>query len=162
MSDTRIADILDALYDLYIADAYLAAEVAANRLSIHDGPTTIELSKESILVIGGSVAVDEDAIGEVQWDWATLGVSGQFANIEEWVRIPCGISTTHGDADDMRALRRRAISIFAAAAAAVRGTNLGISCVMWCIPAVSQFVQRQTPTGPEVVFNFTVAVRTHI
>lgn len=163
MSDTRVADVLDAVYDLFAADATLAALVAGETLRMFDGPPTTDFAAQTMLVVGGTV--DADAVDEpdttVSWDWGSLGVSGQYAAVDEWIDVPCGIASKDGGRD-MRTVRRRAIDVYAAAAAAVRASTLAIDVVMWCISSVSSIRQLQTQSGAECLVAFVVRVRTRI
>lgn len=164
MSETRIADILDGLYDLFAAEATLAAMVTANTLKIFDGPADIEFSAPAMLVVGGQPIVEDESETTATWDWASLGRSGQYADIDEWVFVPCGIATVTGDSTNaaMRVTRRNAINIYAKAAAAARASNLDIDVVMWMITQTSAIRQQKTQSGYECFVNFTVAVRTRI
>lgn len=164
MTDTRVADVLDELYDLWAADTFIAAEVAADRLRIFDGPPEITFEADSMLVVGGSVLAEdtEEPATEVVWDWASMGVDGAHAEIDETILVPCQVSTINGDATAMRDARRTAITIFAAAAAAARNSTLGIPQVMWCTCSVSSIRQLQTESGAECVITFIVRVQTRI
>lgn len=164
MTDTRIADILDALYDLLAAETTLAAMVVAETLKISDGPLTIDNSASSVLVVGGRPVQDDESDTTAQWDWATLGRSGQYADIAEWVFVPCGVATVGGDASTtgMRAARRTAIEIYAKAASAIRASTLSIDVVMWCLPQLTAIRQQQTQDGAECFVDFTAAIRTQI
>lgn len=164
MSDTRIADILDALYDLLAAETTLAAAVTADTLRISDGPVVTDWSGPSLLVVGGRPIQDDDSETTATWDWASLGRSGTYADITEWVFVPCGVSTVLGDATPagVRLARRTAITLYAKAAAAIRGTTLGIDVVMWCICQTTAIKQQQTADGSEVFVDFTAAIRTQI
>lgn len=165
MTDTRLADVLDALYDLAAANATLAAAVTAETLKIADGPPAVDFSAPTLLFIGGlPTADDESSVTEVQLDWATLGRSGAYADVDETIVVPCGVSTVVGDPTPagMRAARRTAIGIYAAYASAVRASTLGIDVVMWCIANASGVAQRKTSSGSECLITFSVLVRTHI
>lgn len=163
MSDTRLADVLDALHDLLIAQADIAAAIATGDLIASDGPPITDLSSGSLLVTGAQPSLDdEDAATTVEWDWGSLGVSGQYADVDEWIRVPCGIHTIVGDSGGMRAARRTAITFYAQAAAAIRATTLGIPQVMWCVPSPGAITQLQTTSGAEVIIAFTANVRTRI
>lgn len=163
MTDTRVADVLDALFDLFAADPDIADAVAAGTLTIFDGPPAIDFSGNSMLVVGGSVEVDaEGAETSVSWDWSAMGQSGATADIAEWIDVPCAVSTIDGDATAMRAARRTAIDIFAKAASAARASTLSIGAVMWCTCAVSGIRQLQTEDGAECLINFVVRVRAQI
>lgn len=162
MSDTRIADILDALYDVVVAQTDIAAAIAAKTLRAFDGPPAVDFSAGTMLVIGGAVNIDDEPQTEVTWEWGSLGVSGTFADVDEQIDIPCGISTKAGNSQAMRTLRRTAIGFYANAAAAIRGTTLSIPQVMWCTPAVSAIQQLQTQSGAECIVSFIARVRTRI
>lgn len=163
MTDTRVADVLDGLFDLFAADPGLAAAVTAGTLQMFDGPPTTDFSADTMLVVGGSVEVDDES-GEtsVSWDWSAMGRDGAHADIEEWIEVPCAVASIDGDATRMRAARRTAIDIYAAAADAARGSTLGVDEVLWCICAVSGIRQLQTEDGAECLIKFTVRVRTQI
>lgn len=163
MSETRIADILDGFHDLLAAEATLAQQVTAGDLVIFDGPAIGARPAPSVLCIGGFFG-DEDDESEtsVEWDWASMGRSGQYADVDEWVRVPCVISSLNGNSSDMRTARRTAITIYAKAAAAIRDTTLSIPQVMWCISGVASIAQLQSPMGAECLIFFTAAARTRI
>lgn len=163
MSDTLLADVVDALYDQLIAETFIAAQIAAQALRTFDGPPNGDMSPGSILSIGAQPTVDgEDVSTTVEWDWGSLGVSGQHADIDEWIRVPCGLHTIGGNSDGMRQVRRTAISLYAKAAAYIRGTTLSLPRVMWCIPQPGALTQFQSPQGAEVILAFTANVRTRI
>lgn len=164
MTDTRVADILDAIYDLFAANTYLAAEVTAERLKIFDGPPTVDWSAASMLCIGGLPIEDDESATEVNLNWGSLGRSGQYADVDENIAVPCGITTKLGDSTPagMRAARRTAITLYAKAASALRDSTLGIDVVMWCFSGVTGIRQAQTPSGSECFVAFTALVRTRI
>lgn len=165
MTDTRVADILDALYDLWAADATLAAMVTAETLKISDGPPTIDFSARDMLVVGGlPVEDDEESTTDISVTWGSLGRSGGYADVDETITVPCGVASLLGDSTPagMRAARRNAINVYAAAASALRDSTLGIDVVMWCLSGVSGIRQRQTQTGAECLIAFTATVRTRI
>jgi len=161
VSLTVISDALDALYDKFVVDATLAAMVTAQTLKIFDGPGTTDFSGSSILTVGAQPVVEDESVTTVEWDWATLGVSGTAAEVDETYEIPCGISTRDGN-NDMRACRHTAFDIYEAAAAVVRGTTLSVPQVMWCIPQVAAVRQRHGPSGSDCTVLFTAHVRTRI
>lgn len=161
MSDTRLADILDAMYDQLATDATLAAMVAAGTLRISDGPMKTDFAGASLLVVGGMPEIDNDPETTSTWDWNSLGVSGQYAEIEEWIDIPLAVTSLSGDGD-VRTARRTALNIYAAAAAFIRKTTLSIDVVMWCIAGPASLKQRQTTDGAEVLATFNARVRTQI
>lgn len=161
MTDTRVADVLDALYDLIIAESTIAAAITAQTLKVFDGPPSIDWSGDSLMVIGGRPYVDDEAETSVTWDWGSLGVSGAMADVDEMIDIPCGVGSLAGR-NDMRTLRRTAIGFYAKAASAVRASTLGIDQVMWCTTAVSGIKQQQTQSGAECFVDFLVRVRTRI
>ncbi len=163
MTDTRLADIADALYDQMIAEAYIAEQITAGALFTFDGPPIGAISPGSILSVGASPSLDDETVSTtVEWDWGSLGVSGAHADINEWIRVPCGIHTLNGASNQMRQARRTAIAIYAKAAAFIRDTTLGIPQVLWCIPQPGALTQLQTPQGAEVIIAFTANVRTRI
>jgi len=166
MSDTIVADVLDAVYDLFVADATLAALVTAKKLRTFDGPPTSDWAADSMLIVGGRVQVDdEESLTEVSWDWATMGVSGAVSEVDETIAIPCGIAAMRGSSStdaNMRQVRRSAINIYAACGSALRGSTLSLGRVMWCTSNVSAIHQMQTASGPECLIDFTAFVRTRI
>lgn len=163
MSDTLLADVVDALYEQLIAVPDIADLIAAKQLRAFDGPLIGDASTGTILSVGSQPSFDgEDTSTTVEWDWATLGISGQFADVDEWIRVPCGIHSIGGNSAGMRDVRRTAIGVYAAAATFIRGTTLGIPRVMWCIPQPGSLTLFQTPRGAEVVLGFTANVRTRI
>lgn len=167
MSDTIVADVLDKVYDLWAADATLAALVTALRLRIFDGPVTTDWAADSMLVVGGTVIADQDDPAvEVAWDWASMGVSGAMSEVDETIHIPCGIAAhrgSHTTDASIRDVRRSAINIYAAAASALRASTLNLPRVMWCTSNVSRITQMQTISdGPECFVEFTAFIRTRI
>lgn len=162
MSDTRVADVLDELYDLLVAEPVIAAAIAAGTLAVFDGSPINDFSALTMLVVGGIPMVDESAEISVSWDWGSLGRSGEFADIDEWIDVPCAVKTVDGDAAAIRTARRTAITFYAKAASAIRGTTLGIGQVMWCTCAVASITQEQTDDGAEVTVSFIARIRTRI
>lgn len=161
MSDTRLADILDALYDKLILESTLAAAIAAGDLTITDGPPITDFSSDSLLVVGGIPEQDNDPETTSTWDWSTLGRSGTYADIAEWIDIPLAVTSLSGDAN-VRTARRTAIGYYAKAAALIRGDWSGIDVVMWSICGPALLKQRQTADGAEVLLTFIARVRTQI
>lgn len=164
MTDTRVADILDGIYDLFAANATLAAKVTAEQLKIFDGPPTVDFSAPTMLVVGGLPVEDDESMTEVAVNWGSLGRSGQYADVDENIAVPCGIASKIGDSNPagMRAARRAAIDVYAAAASALRASTLSIDVVMWCFSGVTSIRQLQTPSGAECLITFTALVRTRI
>lgn len=166
MSDTIVADVLDGVYDLFAANATIAALVAASRLRTFDGPPTTDWAADSMLVVGGRVQVDdEDSATDVVWDWASMGVSGAVSEVDEMINIPCGVAAKRGSSSSdvtIRQVRRSAINIYAACASALRGSTLSLPRVMWCTSNVSSIRQWQSTEGPECLLDFTAFVRTRI
>jgi hypothetical protein len=166
VSDTIVADVLDGVYDLFVANSAIAALVTAGTLRTFDGPPAVDWAADSMLVVGGRVQVDDqDSTTEVAWDWATMGVSGAVSEVDETIAIPCGIASKRGSSTTdatMRNVRRSAINIYAACGAALRGSTLSLPRVMWCTSSVSSIQQLQTPDGPECFVDFTAFVRTRI
>lgn len=161
MSDTRLADILDALADQLAAVPTLAAAVTAGTLAILDGPPRTDFSAASMLVVGGMPEIDNDPQTTSTWDWSAMGVSGQYADIDEAINVPLAVTTLDGSGN-IRACRRVAIGLYATAAAFIRGSTLGIDVVMWCLPGPANLTQRQTADGAEVLLTFNALIRTRI
>lgn len=161
MSLTVIANAMDALYDVLAADTTLAAEVTAGRLRIWDGPAVGDFAEASMLTVGAQPIVDADNATSVDWDWATLGVDGTHAEVDEAYDIPCGISTASGGTN-MRSARRTAFTLYEAAAAVIRGTTLAIPQVMWGIPQVTSIRYIQGESGADCLVLFTAHFRTRI
>jgi hypothetical protein len=161
VSTSVFFDALDALYDKFVADATLAALVTAQTLKIFDGPALTDLSAPSVLTVGARPVVDDDSASTSDWSWATLGVDGTNAQVDNTLEIPCGISSRDGN-NDMRTCRHTARDIYNAAAAVVRGTTLSIPQVMWCTPQVDAIRQFRGASGSDVVVAFTALVRTRI
>lgn len=161
MSDTIWADVLDKMYDLAIEDPYIAAEVAAERLRVFDGPSVSDFSARTMLTIGGLPIEDDESDISSNWDWSSLGRDGANADVDDQLLVPCGISTRVGDAS-VRIARRVAINVFKATAAFYRGTTLDLPAVMWCIPQMASLRQIYTQSGAECLITFFVHVRTRI
>lgn len=164
MSETIWADVLDEMYDLAIAEAYVAAEVTAERLRVFDGPPINQFEEDTILTIGG-LPIQAEAEPETtsEWNWAAMGVNGTQADVDDAFSVPCGIHTVLGQAD-LRTARRTAISLYAKVAALYRGPALSLALgpVMWSIPQMASLRQTYTADGSEVLITFFVHVRTRI
>lgn len=161
MSLTVIANAMDALYDVLVLDATLAASVTAGTLKIWDGPAFGDFSEQSILTVGAQPIVDADNATSVDWQWATMGVDGTNAQVDEAYDIPCGISTASGGTN-MRTTRRTAFNLYEAAAAVIRGTTLSIPQVLWGIPQVTSVRYIQGESGSDCLVLFTAHFRTRI
>lgn len=166
MSATIVADVLDEIYDLFVAETTLAGLVTAKRLRIFDGPPATDWAADSMLSVGGRIEVDdEDSATEITWDWSAMGVSGAAADVDETIAVPCGVAAKRGSNSPdatMRDVRRSAINIYAAAGLALRGSTLGLAQVLWCTSNVSRVRQWQTSDGPECFVEFIAFVRTRI
>lgn len=162
MSLSVIADVLDALYDGLIAETTIAAKVAAGQLFVSDGPPLSDWSAPSILVVGSGPVQDDDSQSETTSSWATLGVDGTNADVEDILTVPLGVTTLIGDATQMRAARREAFTIYAAAYAYIRGTTLAIPQVMWCQPTGASIALQQTADGAEILLRFSARIVTRI
>lgn len=155
---TQAGAVLNGLYDRWTADTTLAALVNASRLRIFDGPPLKDRAS-SIELWVGATGIDDDDSGTVTTsDWATLG---QQAERTEYVDVPGAVWVLDGSTD-LRTQRATAYTVLAAADAAVRGTNLGLTFVMWA--EVNQHILRQVRTGDgvDVVLTFNVRVQTRI
>jgi len=141
----------------------MAAAISAGTLRTFDGPLTIDWAADSILVVGGSIDADAPE-GEPQtadWDWHTLGVSGTAAQVDQPIIVPMAIGTRDGSVS-MRTVRRTALTLYAAAAAFIRGTTLGIPQVMWCIPQTTRIRQIPSSSGSDCIIDFAAMIKTII
>lgn len=167
MSETIWADVLDKMYDLVIAETYIAAEIAAERLKVFDGPPVNQYDEDTILTIGGlPVQTEGEPETTSEWNWAAMGVNGTLADVDDAFSVPCGIHTVLGEAN-LRTARRAAIAVFAKVAALYRGPALsvalaGIGHVLWSIPQMNSLRQSYTADGAECLIIFSVHVRTRI
>lgn len=162
MSESIWADVLDKMYDLVIAETYIAAEIAAERLKAFDGPAINDFSAPTMMTIGGwPVQTDVEPETTSEWNWAAMGVSGTLADVDDAFSVPCGIQTFLGESNQ-RTARRTAINVFAKAAALYRGTTLTLGQVMWCTPQLNSLRQQNTADGAECLITFSVHVRTRI
>lgn len=164
MSDSIAADVLDALYTLLAAEATLAAAVTAGNLVISDGPPVKDFSATTLLSIGAWPIVESEQQPEVTiaTDWSSMGRDGALADVDQDIDVPFGIYAMEGNSDDMAAIRRTAITYFAKAASAVRGSTLGLGQVMWCLVRPAAISQTQTTNGAEVVIKANALIRTRI
>ncbi len=162
MSATIWADVLDKMYDLVIEEPYIAAEVAAERLKVFDGPSVSDFSARTMMTIGALPVEEDESETTSTWDWSSLGRDGANADVDDALSVPCGISTRLGDSADLRRARRVAINVFDKASAFYRGTTLNLPAVMWCIPQMSSLSQLYTQSGSECMITFLVHVRTRI
>ena len=161
MAESIWADVLDELYDTVVAEAYIAAEITAERLNVFDGPAVTDFSGASVMTIGALPVHEDESLTTSEWSWAAMGRSGANADVDDAFSIPCGIHTVLGD-NDLRTARRTAIAIYAKVAALVRDSTLGLPLVMWCIPQMGSLKQSPTADGSECLITFFVHVRTRI
>lgn len=150
-NETLIADVLDALVTTWRADATLAALGA--RLRIFDGPPTTDRAAEIELWIGATgLEADETVVEGVQ----AFATFADALDVDEALDISNAIWVANG-ANDVSTARRTAITTFNAAAAAVRGSSLGLSALY---PATTvtgwQLRQGQFTSGVGAVLTFTV------
>jgi hypothetical protein len=152
MTQTLVADVLDALLSTWRADATLVAY--AGRLRIYDGPPVTDRAAEIELWVGATgLEPDESVISGTQ-AWVampderdeTLAIANAI-----WV---AGTTTNI----DISVARRTAIDVFKAAAAAIRGSTLGVTGVEPLTQVTDwQLRQGQFTGGIGVVLTFTVA-----
>ncbi len=161
MSDSIWADVLDELYDATVTEAFLAAEIAAQRLYVFDGPIITTFDGATIMTIGSLPIAEQDAPVESEWDWATMGRDGANADVDDAFSVPVGIHTLSGDSD-FRVARRTAITVYTKFAAMVRNTTLGLPGVMWCIPQMASLTMSPTADGAECLITCAVHVRTRV
>jgi hypothetical protein len=161
MSGSIWADVLDELYDFTVAETFLAAEIAAERLYVYDGPIVTTFNGPTLMTIGALPLTEDESQTTSEWQWAALGRDGANADVDDAFSIPVGIHTILG-ANDMRTARRTAITVYAAFAAMVRNTTLGLPGVMWCIPQMASLTQSPTADGSECLITCAVHVRTRI
>lgn len=163
MSATIWADVLDKLYDLAIVDTFIAAEIAAQRLLVYDGPVVNDLSKPSILTIGGIPKEGDESETTSEWTWSSMGRNGTNADVDDRFLVPCSVSTILGQAD-VRAARRTAITIYSAVAQMARSDVMSTALpqVMSCIPQMGSLTQSHTADGAECMLTFGVHVWTRI
>ncbi len=161
MSGSIWADVLDAMYDQLVVQPYHAAEIAAERLRVSDGPYVNNFAGRTLMCIGALPVNDDESETSSDWEWASLGRDGANADVDDALAVPCGIHTKVGDRD-MRKARRAAWDVFAATAAFYRGTTLDLGPVMWLIPQMATLRQSPTADGSEVLITFLVHVRTRI
>lgn len=162
MSESIWADVLDKMHDLVIAETYIAAEIAAERLKVFDGPPVNQFNGNTIFTIGGlPVQTEGEPETTSAWDWSSMGVSGTQADVDDAFSVPCGIHTVLGEAS-LRTARRTAITVYAKAAAFYRGSTLTLGPVMWLIPQMAGLRQSYTADGAECLITFNVHVRTRI
>jgi hypothetical protein len=157
------ADVLDKLYDLTVAESFIAEEIAAQRLFVSDGPLINDFAGRSILVIGGIPVDDDESEVTSEWTWATMGRSGTNADVDDRFLVPCGISTVIGQ-NDLRSARRITIGIFSAVAQLMRSDAMSAQLpqVMWCIPQITSLKQLSTGDGSECSLTFGIHVLTRI
>lgn len=160
MSESIWADVLDKMYDLVIAEAYIAAEITAGRLKVFDGPA-LDFSAKTMMTIGALPLVEDESETTSDWNWAAMGRTGANADVDDLFVVPCGIQTKLGEANQ-RTARRVAIDVYAKAAAFYRNTTLNLGAVMWLIPRLASLKQPYTTDGAECLITFGVHVTTRI
>jgi hypothetical protein len=150
VSQTLIADVLDALYATWTADATLVAY--GTRLRIFDGPPVTDRAAEIEVWVGASgVEPDEDVIAITQQRADFDGDRDETLTIVNAVWVANG---TH----DIAAARRLAITVFAACAAAVRNSTLSIGGAFALDVSDGRLRQGQFESGVGCVLTFTVTV----
>jgi hypothetical protein len=147
-----------ALVSTWRADTTLAALVTAGTLRIFDGPAVDDRTAPIELWVGARGDDDDDAVRLAEYDWETLGQAGL---VTEVVEVDCLIWAADGTTD-IPAQRANCQTVFDAAAGAVRGGNLGLAPVMWCLARPGVAHPAQTEDGAEMVLPFTVVVRSQL
>jgi hypothetical protein len=162
MTTTAIEAVLNGLYDTVIADATIAAGIAAETLRVYDGPGLTDFSGPTIVTIGARPVVDDESVTSAEFSWASLGVDGAHADVDEHWEIPCGISTRDANSV-MRTARATAFTWTRAIHALVRNSSLGVpTVVLACQPQITQVRQMRGQSGCDVIVNFSVVVWTRI
>lgn len=149
---TLVADVLDGLLTVWKTDPTLTAY--GNRLRVYDGPPTTDRAAEIELWVGASGLEPEETVITGTQQWATFG--NAIDDRDESIDITNAVWVANGTTDIATA-RRTAITTFAAAAAAIRGSNLGVSALNPTAQVVSwELHQGQFSSGVGVVLTFTV------
>lgn len=146
------------LVSTWRADTTLAALVTAGTLRIFDGPAVDDRTSLVELWVGARGDDEDDAVRLDTYDWETLGQAGL---ITEVVQVDCVIWAADGTTD-IATLRANCQTVFDAAAGAVRGGNLGLAQVMWCLARPGVAHAAQTEDGAEVLWPFTVQIRSQL
>jgi hypothetical protein len=151
-TQTLVADVLDGLFGTWRADATLATY--GDRLLISDGPPVIDRSAEIELWVGATGLESEETVVTGTQDWVTLGDAAD--DRDESMDVTNAIWVAAGSTD-IKTARRLAITVFSAAAAAVRGSNLGINALDPTVQVVSwELHQGQFSSGVGAVLTFVV------
>lgn len=155
---TLAADVLDGLLTVWRADATLAAY--GGRLRIHDGPPVDDRAPEIELWVGATGLEPEETVISGTQDFVTLGDAAD--DRDETIEIQNAVwvySTTGGTDHGIATTRRTALAAFSAAAAAIRGSNLGIAALDPAAQVVAwELHQGEYVSGAGAVVSFTVRV----
>jgi hypothetical protein len=153
VSQSLFDDVINALVTTWRADATLTAY--GNRLVVIDGTPVTDRAHEIELWVGatGDDSEEEVAFGTI--DWATFDTTDSE---DEHLDISCAINVFSGTTD-LSVTRGTARDVFNAAAAAIRGTDLGLAALD-DVTRVSDWRLRQGQykSGAGVVLRFTVHV----
>lgn len=151
-----VADVMDALYDQWTADATLTGLGVVVRDG--DEPTDGTATRE--LWVGGTGTDDDDTdVATSQREWAHASTA---SDIDEWVSVTCTLWAWSGDVDS-RGQRRAAINLLNAAVAVVRGSTLGLAPrVLWTEVPTYSLRQIQDERGSACVVTFVVRARCRI
>lgn len=150
VTQTLAADVLDGLLATWQADATLAAY--GDRLRIFDGPPTTDRSAEIEIWVGATGVEPEETVVTGTQDWVTFGDA--TGDRDESIDLTSTVWAASGS-NDIKTARRLAITVFSAAAAAVRGSNLGLSALDRTVQVVSwELRQGQYASGVGAVLTF--------
>lgn len=148
MAQTLIPDLLDALFAAWSADATLATY--DDRLRIFDGPPTTDRAAEIELWVGATgLDADEEVVVFAQTRADMPG------NRDEIVTIANAVWVANGS-NDIATARRLAIAVYAACAATVRESTLGVTGVLALGVSSGALRQGQFDSGVGCVLSFTV------
>lgn len=147
MSETLIPDLLDALIAAWTADATLAAY--GTRLRIFDGPPVTDRAAEIELWVGATgLEADEEVIVFTQQRSDLDGDRDAAITISHAVWVANG-------SHDISTARRLAVAVYAAAAATVRTSTLGVTGVQAIDVSEGRLRQGSFDTGVGCVVTFT-------
>lgn len=159
-AQTAIADVLDAIYDLWSTDPTLTA---TEGIDFFDGPIGAgDRTAGAKVIVGAEDWIDDDqdaGTGTASWAQAST-----LSDIDETLTIPCAVWVGRGG-DDMRARRREAVTLYNRCAELMRGEDFGMTPpvqVLWSYASGSALRQEQGQDGAAVLLSFTVTVRTRI
>lgn len=152
---TLAADVLDALAAAWRADATLTAY--GTRLLISDGPPVTDRTHEIELWVGATGLDPDEAVVTGGQAFVTQNA---IDDIDETLDIACAVWVANGT-NDIPTARRLAIDVFNAAAAAVRGSALGLGDEVYNATEVVswQLRQGQWTSGVGAVLAFVVQVQ---